>query len=162
MTEQISDIQTVLRRYCRPEEKLRPDWNSYFISVALLTSIRSSCHRLHVGCVIVKDNRILSTGYNGFLPNAPHKSIVINDHEQATVHAEQNSITDAAKRGINVDGGTAYVTHYACCHCAKILAAAGIKQIYYYHDYKNNPIVHQLLSSIGIKLVKLKRQSISI
>ena len=94
MTEQISDIQTVLRRYCRPEEKLRPDWNSYFISVALLTSIRSSCHRLHVGCVIVKDNRILSTGYNGFLPNAPHKSIVINDHEQATVHAEQNSITD--------------------------------------------------------------------
>ena len=140
----------------------RIDWNQYFMSIALLASVRSSCKRLKVGCVLTKDNRIISTGYNGFIKGFKHKSIVRNNHEQATVHAEQNSITDAAKRGINVDGGTAYVTHYPCCHCAKILAAAGIKQIYYYHDYKNNPIVKQLLSSIGIKLVKLKRQSISI
>ena len=156
MNQQIKDIENILK-ISQKNVGDRPDWNTYFISVALLTSIRSSCHRLHVGCVIVKDNRILSTGYNGFLPSAPHTSIVVNDHEQATVHAEQNSITDAAKRGINVNGSVAYITHYPCCHCAKILAASGIKKIYYYHDYKNNPIVKNLLDPIGIKIHKLKK-----
>ena len=64
----------------------RINWDEYFMSICLLTSVRSSCHRLHVGCLIVKDNRILSTGYNGFLAKHPHKSIVVNNHEQATVH----------------------------------------------------------------------------
>ena len=62
---------------------------------------RSSCHRLQVGCLLVKDNRIISQGYNGHLPGAPHKSIVRNNHEQATVHAEQNAICDCAKRGVS-------------------------------------------------------------
>ncbi len=153
MDKHLSDINYVLNRNIL--EDGRPDWNSYFLSVAILTSVRSSCHRLHVGCVIVKDNRIISTGYNGFLPNAPHKSVVVNNHEQATVHAEQNSITDAAKRGINVEGAHAYITHYPCIHCAKILAASGVKKIYYYNDYKNNSIVKDLLDSVGIPVIKL-------
>jgi len=64
----------------------RLDWDQYFISLALLTASRSSCNRLKVGCVLVKENRIISTGYNGFLPKAEHISIVRDNHEQATVH----------------------------------------------------------------------------
>ena len=85
----------------------RLEWDEYFMSVAYLITARSTCHRLQVGCVIVKDNRILSSGYNGFLPKAPHKSFVRNNHEQATVHAEQNAIADCAKRGASCDGCTA-------------------------------------------------------
>ena len=56
----------------------RPSWNEYFKNIVLTTSTRSSCNRLHVGCILVKDNRIISQGYNGFLSGHPHKSIVIN------------------------------------------------------------------------------------
>ena len=76
----------------------RPSWDEYFKKICLVTKERSSCHRLHVGCILVKENRIISQGYNGFLPGCPHKSIVRNNHEQSTVHAEQNAICDCAKR----------------------------------------------------------------
>ena len=71
------------------------------MTIATVTSLRSPCERLKVGCVLVKDKRIISTGYNGFLPGAKHESIVRNNHEQATVHAEQNTISNASKNGIN-------------------------------------------------------------
>ena len=93
-------------------------WDEYFMSTALLVSCRSACNRLHVGCVLVKDNRIISAGYNGFLPGAPHESIVVNNHEIATVHAEQNAITDCANRGVSVKDAKAYITHYPCINCA--------------------------------------------
>ena len=76
----------------------RPSWTEYFKQLTLITASRSPCERLKVGCVLVKDNRIISQGYNGFLPGAPHESKIIDNHEQATVHAEQNAITDCAKR----------------------------------------------------------------
>lgn len=119
----------------------RPTWEEYFVKIAKVTSERSSCERLKVGCVIVKDNRIISQGYNGFLPGCPHKSIVVNNHEQATVHAEQNAISDCAKRGVNCNEAEAYITHYPCLNCCKILLASGIKKIYYIDNYKNDDIV---------------------
>lgn len=122
----------------------RIDWNQYFMSIALLASVRSSCKRLKVGCVLTKENRIISTGYNGFIKGFKHKSIVRNNHEQATVHAEQNAITDCSRRGISCDNATAYITHYPCINCFKILAASGIKKVVYLHDYKNDPLVSQL------------------
>lgn len=131
----------------------RLDWNEYFMSIAKLTSVRSSCKRLQVGCVIVKDKHIVSTGYNGFLPSFPHDSIVVNNHEQATVHAEQNAIADAACRGTSVNNSIAYITHYPCINCFKILVASGIKTIYYLNDYNNDPTINILLqknSSITI------------
>jgi len=131
----------------------RLDWNEYFMSIAKLTSVRSSCKRLQVGCVIVKDKHIVSTGYNGFLPSFPHESIVVNNHEQATVHAEQNAIADAACRGTSVNNSIAYITHYPCINCFKILVASGIKTIYYLNDYNNDPTINILLqknSSIAI------------
>lgn len=130
-------------------------WEEYFMSTALLISCRSSCNRLHVGCVLVKNNRIISAGYNGFLPGAPHESIVVNNHEVATVHAEQNAISDCANRGVSVKDATAYITHYPCINCAKILASSGIKEIIYLNDYKNDVNVEKLLNDINIKIKKL-------
>ena len=135
----------------------RLDWDEYFSLITILTSQRSPCHRLKVGCIIVKDKRIISTSYNGFLPNCEHKSIVINDHEQATVHAEQNAIADSAKRGINLFGATAYITHYPCINCFKILVASGIKEIKYLNDYKNDKIINELIKNgAQVKITKIK------
>lgn len=133
----------------------RPSWQEYFKSIVLCTAERSPCSRLHVGCLLVKDNRIIATGYNGFLPGAIHRSIVVDDHEQATVHAEQNCISDCAKRGICTEGCTAYITHYCCLNCFKLLSASGIKEIYYLEDYKNNPLIQTLNEDLKIHIQKI-------
>ena len=119
----------------------RPSWKDYFKNIVIYTATRSPCERLQVGCLIVKDNRIISQGYNGFLPGAPHESKIVDNHEQATIHAEQNAITDCAKRGVSSKDCDAYITHYPCVNCMKILCASGIKNIYYLDDYKNDPLV---------------------
>lgn len=133
----------------------RPTWNEYFMKIAELASTRSSCNRLHVGCVIVKDNHLLSTGYNGFISGCPHESIIINNHEQATVHAEQNAISCAAKFGINLNLSTCYITHFPCIHCFKILVASCIKKIYYKNDYKNSKVVYLLSKQSKVLIEKL-------
>lgn len=137
----------------------RPSWDEYFMATAFLMSTRSACERLHVGCVIVSGgehkNRIIAAGYNGFLPGARHKSHVRDGHEQATVHAEQNAIADAARRGISLQGATAYITHFPCVNCCKILAAAGIRAVKYHIDYKNDPLVHSLFAETGIMIQQL-------
>jgi dCMP deaminase len=113
----------------------RPSWDEYFMATAVLVSSRSSCERLHVGCIVVSTgkhpNRLVAAGYNGFLPGAPHDSHIRDGHEQATVHAEQNAVADAAKRGVSLQGTVCYVTHYPCVNCAKMLAAAGIAEVRY-------------------------------
>lgn len=138
---------------------IRPSWDTYFMATALLMSTRSSCERLHVGCVIVsggdQKNRIIAAGYNGFLPGAPHESRVRDGHEQATVHAEQNAISDAARRGVSLEGATVYITHFPCINCAKILAAAGIRAIKYHRDYRNDDLVKELLTGSGVTIEQL-------
>ena len=150
------DILVKLENILDNTSGTRLSWDEYFLSTALLLSTRSACNRLHVGCVLVKNNRIISAGYNGFLPKAPHTSIVVDNHEIATVHAEQNAIADCANRGVSAKDSTAYITHYPCINCAKILAASGIKEIKYLNDYKNDKNVDILLNSINIKLIKCK------
>ena len=108
-----------------------------------------------VGCIIVKDNRIISQGYNGFLPGCPHKSFVRDNHEQATVHAEQKAVADCARRGVSCDGCTAYITHYPCIHCFKIMAASGIKEIKYINDYKNDKNVMKLSQLSDVRICKI-------
>ena len=115
---------------------------------------RSPCERLQVGCVLVKNNRIVSQGYNGFLPSAPHKSIIRNNHEQATVHAEQNAIADCAKRGVSCNGCTAYITHYPCIICTRIMLASGIKKIKYINDYKNDELVKVFCDQMNVPINK--------
>tara|TARA_B110000444_G_C18767525_1_gene560782 strand:- start:747 stop:1160 length:414 start_codon:yes stop_codon:yes gene_type:complete len=133
----------------------RLNWDAYFSKIVQVTAERSSCERLHVGCLLVKDNRIISQGYNGHLPGAPHESIVKNNHEQATVHAEQNAICDCAKRGVSCRDSTAYVTHYPCIICTRLLLAAGIKEIKYLEDYKNDNLVKHFSEQLNVKLIKL-------
>ena len=147
----LSDINNVLNKLNN-----RLSWDKYFMGIALLSSSRSPCTRLHVGCVLVKNNRIISVGYNGFLSGTPHISIVRNNHEQATIHAEQNAISYAAKFGVSINNSIAYITHYPCINCAKLLASSGIKTIKYYDDYKNDDLVSKLLLSSGIAIHKIK------
>lgn len=134
----------------------RPSWNTYFMGIAILLSARSSCERLHVGCVLVSGeknkNRIIAAGYNGHLPGLSHKSIVRDGHEQATVHAEQNALADAARRGVTTQNAVAYITHYPCITCAKLLLAAGIKHCYYHEDYHNDELVAWLFSEANVTL----------
>ena len=131
----------------------RPSWPVYFMATAILLSARSTCHRLHVGCVVVSDsNRIIASGYNGFLPGAPHESVVRDNHEQMTVHAEQNAITDAARRGVSTHHATAYITHFPCINCAKLLLAAGIQHCVYRENYQNDALVIQLFNEHNIPL----------
>ena len=133
----------------------RLSWDDYFAKIVEVTAERSSCERLHVGCILVKDNRIVSQGYNGFLPGCPHQSVVRNNHEQATVHAEQNALCDCAKRGVSCAESIAYVTHYPCIICARLLLAAGIKEIKYLHDYKNDELVKVFADQLKVPIVKI-------
>ena len=136
------------------EQNKRPSWNEYFKNIVLTTASRSSCNRLHVGCILVKDNRIISQGYNGFLSEHPHESIIVDNHEIATIHAEQNAIIDCAKRGVNCNNSVAYITHFPCLNCLKMLVQAGIEKIYYIDDYKNDyENINKL--NINIPIIKL-------
>jgi len=134
----------------------RLSWDEYFSEISEVTAKRSSCERLKVGCVLVKDNRIISQGYNGFLPGCVHKSIVRDGHEQATVHAEQNAIADCAKRGVSCNEATAYITHYPCIICTRLLLASGIKCIKYINDYKNDSLVTVFTNQLQIPVIKLR------
>ena len=95
------------------------------------------------------------SGYNGFLPGCPHKSIVRDNHEQATVHAEQNAIADCAKRGVNCSDSIAYITHYPSIICARILFASGIKEIKYINDYHNDKLVNILSEQCKVNITKI-------
>lgn len=138
--------------------KTRPSWDEYFMATAFLIASRSPCERLHVGCVLISGgdpkNRLIAAGYNGFLPGVPHKSYVSSGHEQATVHAEQNAISDAARRGVSVKDATAYITHFPCITCTKSLIASGIKTIKYHSDYNNENLVPTLLAESDIIIQK--------
>ena len=133
----------------------RLSWDEYFAKIVEVTAERSSCDRLHVGCLLVKDNRIVRQGYNGFLPGCPHRSVVRNNHEQATVHAEQNALCDCAKRGVSCAESTAYVTHYPCIICSRLLLAAGIIEIKYLHDNKNDELVKVFADQLKVPIVKI-------
>ena len=133
----------------------RPSWNEYFREIVQVTAKRSPCERLHVGCLFVKDNRIISQGYNGFLPGCEHKSIIRDGHEQATVHAEQNAISDCAKRGVSCAGSTAYITHYPCIICTRLMLSSGISEINYIFDYKNDELVQEFCNQMNVKINKI-------
>ena len=133
----------------------RPNWDTYFKEIVQVTAKRSACDRLKVGCLLVNDNRIISQGYNGFLPGCIHKSVVREGHEQATVHAEQNALCDCAKRGVSCKNSTAYITHYPCIICTRLLLASGIKEIKYIDDYKNNDLVEYFCNQLNVNITKI-------
>lgn len=127
-------------------------WDDYFMSIAFLASMRSPCTRLRVGSVIVKNNRIIAMGYNGYIAGAPHISRVRDNHEQAIIHSEINAVSDCARRGASLQDAAIYVTHYPCINCFRSLAACGIRRIYYYSDYHNDLLVPILAQDAGIMI----------
>lgn len=149
----MSKVKDLIKTINSLEERL--NWDDYFIILAYLISKRSSCHRLHVGCVITKNNRVISTGYNGHIPGVPHNSLIRNGHEQLTIHAEINTICNSAKLGMSLNNSKAYITHHPCINCTKALIASGVTEIFYAEEYKIDPISVQLLSSAGVKVNKM-------
>lgn len=147
----------------------RPSNDEYFMEMAQLVSSRSTCLRRKVGAVIVKDKRVLSTGYNGSPKGTRHCEelgcirVQMNvpsgtRHELCRgVHAEQNAVTQAAYFGVSVDGASIYTTTYPCSMCAKILINAGIREIIYSEGYSDD-LSKQLLDEAGIKLREYKPQ----
>jgi len=137
------------------EAKERISWDDYFVKIILATAERSSCTRLKVGSLIVKNNRIVSQGYNGFLSGCKHESIIRDGHEQATVHAEQNAISFCARNGVSCEDSIIYITHYPCVNCMKLICASGIKEIRYINDYKNDDVVERLSELSGVNIIQL-------
>ncbi len=116
----------------------RPDWDTYFFRIASKVAQRSTCPRASVGVVIAKDNRVLSTGYNGAPPGEEHcidvGCLMVDDHCKRTIHAEANAIAQAAKYGVSIDGATLYcwsnIPIPVCSKCEQFAKAAGITTIY--------------------------------
>jgi dCMP deaminase len=148
------------------EIKERPDWDSYFMAITILVAKRSTCIRRSVGAVIVKDKRILSTGYNGAPSGITHCSEVGCLRDQLNVpsgekhelcrgiHAEQNAIIQAAFHGVSIKGATLYCTNQPCSICAKMIINAGIKNIFYQEGYDDS-MSRQMLKDADVDLIKL-------
>lgn len=127
----------------------RIPWNQYFMSQSIVLSARSTCQRLMVGATIVRDKRIIAGGYNGSVSGDDHCTdedcYVESGHCMRTIHAEMNALLQCAKFGVQTDGAEIYVTHFPCLQCTKMLLQAGIRKIYYLHDYRNHPYAENLL-----------------
>lgn len=136
----------------------RPSWDEYFLKLAMLASERSTCPRMHCGCVFVKDRFVLATGYNGSLPGHPHCDdvgcLVVDNHCVRTNHAEMNALTQAAIHGVNIKGATAYITNMSCTTCAKALIASGIKRVVVFSDF-HDTLATQFYTESGVEIVKL-------
>ena len=133
----------IIKKYKEEILKDRLNWDEYFMSIAILASF---CQRLKVETVIIKNNRLISMGYNGYIPGAPHISRIKDNREQSIIHSEINAITDCAK---------IYITHYPCPNCFRSIAACGVKEVYYLDEYNNNPIVTELAIDANIKIIQL-------
>jgi dCMP deaminase len=138
-----------------PTPRLRPTWDEYFLDIAFSVAERSTCDRAHVGAVLVRDRRILATGYNGSPAGLPHCDevghLMVDGHCVRTLHAEQNAIIQSALHGVSSEGATAYVTHQPCLTCAKMLINAGIERVVYAGDYLDN-YSRQFLSEANVQL----------
>ncbi len=140
---------------------MRKSWDEYFMEITEMVATRSTCDRAFVGCILVnRDNRIVSTGYNGSLsgnPSCDEIGHTMRDgHCIATIHAEMNALLYCAKEGITVKGCKCYVTHFPCLNCTKALLQAGITEIYYKDDYRVDEYALELIKNNNIKLVKMK------
>lgn len=150
-----SQLCEIISKTEKKSNEERLNWDEYFMSIALLASQRSPCKRLQVGSTVVKDNRIISMGYNGYIPGAPHISRLKDDHEQSIIHSEVNALADCAKRGSSLKDSKIYVTHYPCINCFRSIAACGIKEVIYLSDYNNDEIVAQLAEDSQIDIRQL-------
>ena len=150
-----------------PEKNKRPDWTEYFMDITRLVARRSTCIRRQVGAIVVKDKRILATGYNGVPTGLAHCEDTGCIREQNNIpsgqrhelcrglHAEQNTIIQAAFHGISISGATLYCTTLPCSICLKMLINAGITAIIYEQGYPDE-LTQSLLNETDLTLTKVK------
>jgi dCMP deaminase len=148
----------------------RPSWEEYFMDITHLVAKRSTCLRRHVGAVLVKDKKILATGYNGAPSGLEHCLDVgcLRDqlgipsgerHELCRgLHAEQNAIIQAAYHGVQIRGATLYCTNHPCIICSKMIINAGIQRIIYEEGYAD-ALAKQMLKESRVKVEKFSRKN---
>ncbi|KRL66017.1 ComE operon protein 2 [Lentilactobacillus parakefiri DSM 10551] len=138
----------------------RIKWDQYFMMQAVLLASRSTCERLSVGAVIVRDKRIIAGGYNGSVAGDDHcidvGCYLEDGHCVRTIHAEMNAILQCAKFGESTDDAEIYVTDFPCLQCTKMLLQAGITKINYLRNYHNNDYAQKLINLKSIELNKIK------
>lgn len=138
---------------------MRKPWNEYFMEQALMVSTRATCDRLHVGAVIVRDKRIIATGYNGSVSGDVHchdaGCYVVGGHCIRTIHAESNAILQCAKFGVSTENASIYVTHFPCLLCSKQIIQAGIQHIFYGEGYRIDPYALELLKQASVRIEQI-------
>lgn len=147
---------------------MRPSWDEYFMEMTAMAASRSTCMRRHVGAVIVKDNRILATGYNGAPSKSAHcektgclrERLNVPSGERQELcrglHAEQNAIIQAALHGVSIQGATIYCTNKPCSICTKMIINAQIAKIVYNDDYAD-ALSDELLKYTDIRVLRFGR-----
>ncbi len=143
----------------------RIPWDQYFMLQAVLLSLRSTCTRLSVGAILVRDQRMIAGGYNGSVSGDKHciddGCYMVDGHCLRTIHAEMNAVLQCAKFGIPTDGAELYVTDFPCLQCTKMLLQAGVK-IHYLRNYNNDSYALELLKlkEVALEQVKLDKEYI--
>jgi dCMP deaminase len=139
---------------------MRPEWDIYFMKIAHVVALRSTCDRAFVGAVMVLDKRILTTGFNGSPAGLPHCDetghLMVDGHCVRTIHAEANAIIQAALHGVSTRGATCYVTHFPCIQCAKMLINAGVVRIVYDQEYRIDENTLEFLRLAEVELFRVE------
>lgn len=151
-------------------KEVRPEWDDYFLEIADLVATRSTCIRRHVGAILVKDRRIIATGYNGAPRGLKHcyetgclreEQAIPSGHRYELcrgVHAEQNAIINAAYYGVSTEGTEIYCTNQPCIICARMIINAGIIRVIHRGNFRDD-IALKLLQEAGIKIDLVKKLS---
>jgi dCMP deaminase len=150
------------------QENKRPSWETYFMDISVLVARRSTCTRRSVGAVIVKDKRILSSGYNGAPSGVKHcietgclrEELNVPSGERHElcrgIHAEQNAIIQAAYHGVSIKGATLFCTNLPCSICAKMIINAGIVTIYYQSGYAD-AMSSDMMKEAGVDIIQFNK-----
>ncbi len=152
-----------------PGGTLRPTWETYFLRIAEIVASRATCMRRQVGAVIVRENRILATGYNGAPNGISHcserkggclreaREIPSGQRQELCrgLHAEQNAILQAAAFGVSLKGAVLFCTHQPCITCAKMLINAGIQKVYFSGEYPDS-LALEMLDEGKIQLERIE------
>ncbi len=145
----------------------RPTWDEYFLDMARVIARRATCLRRQIGALLVRDKRILATGYNGPPSGLPHcdevgclrQQLGIPSGERQelcrALHAEQNAIIQAALHGVNTRGAVLYCTNQPCVTCAKMLINAGVLRVVYEGDYPDE-LSLEMLGQAGVEVVRME------
>jgi dCMP deaminase len=135
---------------------MRPTWDEYFLNIATEVAKRSTCDRANVGAVLVRDKRILTTGFNGSPAGLAHCDneghLLVEGHCVRTIHAETNAIIQAALHGVSTKGATCYVTHFPCINCTKSLINAGVVRVVYDNNYRVDDNALAFFNNAGVEL----------